>query len=298
MIPRRGGAWVSNRFDCDPVTERTEHVASHRAEKDRCTIGFRDGRPRLPDTITDSLDAIQDAQAPAGKKIDIDPNPSGKHVNERQAVPQKSPGPIDLEPHHVQERRVGHPAAQVLVAITETPPRFARDVNPADVQVARDILPEVRQLQSGADGIGPGGVGFPSDNRTNTGQAARPDRRVSAAVVAQLVEGVVLLDPLVFLESGNQVRERFGRGWRIVRSSAARPRTPDGSPARRSTPPTAPATRPRARALPARPRPHRPDRRPSGNRRRRYRSVDAEIAEASTTRAENSRNGSGPTRRQ
>ena len=118
---------------------------------------------------------------------------------------------VHLEAHQLGERRREAPRRQVVVAVAEAAAVLLRQVDAADVEVAGHVLPEVGQLQRRADAIG---QSRPLRVERLAQIQHQPADRVGgvAAVVEQLLEGLVALDALVLLEGREQVEERLAAG--------------------------------------------------------------------------------------
>src|SRR5262245_16384106 len=111
------------------------------------------GWPVSPDIVRAVLDLAKDRQPPLSEQLDVGPDGRGQTCQEWQAPKKKLTGPIDLEAHELGKGPGVATGQQVLVAVAELASIFVGKVDPPNVQVAGDILPEVRQLQTRTDAI-------------------------------------------------------------------------------------------------------------------------------------------------
>ena len=99
----------------------------------------------------------------------------------------------DLEAHQLGEGRREAAAFQVVVAVAEAAAVLLGQVDAADVEIAAHVLPEIGELQGGADVIG---QGRPRLVERLAEVKHQPPDRVggAAAIVEQLIERLVSLD--------------------------------------------------------------------------------------------------------
>ena len=123
---------------------------------------------------------------------------------------KKSARPLDLKTHEFDKGGRATAILQVGFRVAEPLAVFRRQVNAANVEIARDILPEVGKLQPGADAISKkcplAVVAFAQVKHQVTHGIGGV-----TAVVEKLVECLVALDALILLESEEQFEERLRR---------------------------------------------------------------------------------------
>ena len=108
----------------------------------------------------------------------------------------------------MEECFVGAARLQVFRRIAELFAILGGKIDAVDVGITSNILPEVGELQSRADRIRPLGVPFAELAADVKHQSA--DRvGTASAVIAELIERVVSLNPLILLEGGDQILERL-----------------------------------------------------------------------------------------
>src|SRR5947199_4469006 len=139
-MPRRGVWW--RRRPCsspEPSHDEPQEVAAP------------ERRPAREDVVPGGLDAGENGEAAAGEDADLVPQPPPDHVGERQAALEQRARAGDLEREQVPEARVHAARGERLAAPGETREVLLRQVNAPTVEVARHVLPEVRQLERRAD---------------------------------------------------------------------------------------------------------------------------------------------------
>ena len=129
-------------------------------------------------------------------------------------------GSLDLEPHQLGEGRREPERPQIGLGIAESLSILARQVDPADGQVAGHVLPEVGQLQRGAGGVGQAGVLVGVRTGHMEHQMAHRVGR-SRAIVHELSIGLVFGDRLILHERVDQGLERVDRNLVASRRSRA-----------------------------------------------------------------------------
>ena len=224
------------------------------------------GTPRQ-DVVPLGRDPVEDRQAPAREEVDVNRQGAGHPRDQRPARVEQRAGTLDLECEQGGECRCEPQRPQIIRADIEPLAVLARQVDPADREVAGHVLPEVRQLQPGARQVGEPGVVVVVRPRQVEHQM--PDRIGRAgAVVEQLRIGRVLGHRLILLEGRDQAPRTVRSGWRTRRRSRPGRSSPGAAPAPRTS---RAARRATTGAIPAhgpgRP-PHRPGRRTSGRRHR------------------------------
>ena len=109
--------------------------------------------PMAENIAAHAADAFEDTQATLYGQADFPAHAAGQGMDERCAALHQGSRPVDLEIH--QRRPVGRPAAtrDVVLADPEMRKVGLRDVNAVLLPVDGHVLPEIDQLQGGADAI-------------------------------------------------------------------------------------------------------------------------------------------------
>ena len=135
-------------------------------------------------------------------------------------------GPIDFAGQQLAELRIELAAGEHRFVVAGAAAAFLRQINAATLVIAGHVLPEVGQLQRGADLIGQLAAALVVAAAQIQHQAADGIGRV-AAVAEQIVECFVASCGLILAESDQQIAERIDREFRIREWWIAAPRTPD-----------------------------------------------------------------------
>jgi len=137
-----------------------------------------------------------------------------------------------LEREELPERRVGRAPGERVPATREAIEVLCRDVHAAPIEVAGHVLPEVRQLEGGADVVGarlPLGIAVPEESEHDT-----PDRVRRAATVLENVregrEGARVAGRVAPEGRSRSRNGSSGRSWRAIVCDEG---DEDGSPRRR-----------------------------------------------------------------
>src|SRR5439155_7364544 len=118
---------------------------------------------------------------------------------------------LDFESHQVAKIVVAAGGGDLRFRYAEAGHGIARDVDAIALnEVARDILPEVGELQRGARAVGEALALFVPVS-AEVEHKAPHWVGAAAAVITELLEGVVAVDALVLFERIDQIEERLGR---------------------------------------------------------------------------------------
>ena len=112
-------------------------------------------RPGCPDIVTLALDLAENALAAADEELDIRPHVLRQVGDQRHALLEEFRCRVDLESQQLGKLRRESPGLEIIVAVAKAAPVFFRQINPADVEIAVDVLPEIGQLQGSANAIRP-----------------------------------------------------------------------------------------------------------------------------------------------
>src|SRR5277367_6554643 len=105
------------------------------------------------DVVVDPLDRARNREPAAGEHQDIAPQPRPNQLMQRGARTEQSARKVNFMTHQGDKRGVDFARTQLIGGVAESRDILARQIDPPFTQVNRDILPEVGQLQSGADVI-------------------------------------------------------------------------------------------------------------------------------------------------
>ena len=101
--------------------------------------------------MIDRLDAGEEREPTTGEQPHLAGEPSVHEPGEHEAASEERARARDLEPEQAPEALVRDPPGERLAAPGEPVEVLLGEVDPAAVEVTRDVLPEVRQLERGAD---------------------------------------------------------------------------------------------------------------------------------------------------
>jgi hypothetical protein len=156
------------------------------------------------------LDPVEDRQAASAEQIHVDRQGAGDPCDEGLSLAKQVARAFHFEAQKLRERRRESPGLNVNVGHSEPLAILARKVDAANVTVARHILPEIGELETGARKIGE-----PSIRRAVT--PAQVQNEVAhwiggpRAVIEELVVRVVVEDSLILFERRDQSLERLVR---------------------------------------------------------------------------------------
>ena len=106
------------------------------------------------DVVPDLLNFVQNGAPPPKREGQLKAEPPAHFAQDRLTRLEKSPGSLYLKPHQLPEAVVQNPSAEITLSIPKTVKIFKRDVDPPLCHVDRNILPEICELEPGADTIG------------------------------------------------------------------------------------------------------------------------------------------------
>src|SRR5260370_3266404 len=124
------------------------------ARKESRLLHFADGGAMVERVISHRFDGIEDGQAAAGEHLQVHAEASIDHFCKRLAFGEECTGAGDEILHQENVTLIEAPFNNVVLGESVRRSGIERDVNASDVQVARNILPEVRELQRRTGGVG------------------------------------------------------------------------------------------------------------------------------------------------
>src|SRR3954470_12156003 len=182
------------------------------ARRSPCERGQREPRPRWAGTLREdvplrALERRQRGEPAAGEEPDGASNPPPDARLQQHTAGKEIPRTRRFVLERAPELRAG----PIERGDAEAPPVLGREIDAAELQVARHVLQEIHELQAGADVVALGNdVGLAVEAQQAEDEPADGVRRV-AAVLAQVVPGLVLRDPLIHAVRLDQAEEWLAR---------------------------------------------------------------------------------------
>ena len=165
-------------------------------------LAFTEFWPGADRVISNRLNFPQDRQAAFAKQFDISPHRDGNHIEQGSPLLEERASTIDFKSH--QFAKCGRETAGMKIAVVETESAsvLIRQIDSAEILIiSPHVLPEIGELQTGANVVGERGPGRVETFTKIKNQSANGIRRI-LAIAEQLVEGRVTFNTLVLLEGG------------------------------------------------------------------------------------------------
>src|SRR5690348_1580180 len=193
-----------------------EQAGNHGAAEEASLHASGERGPAVQRVVAHGLDSVEDSDASAGEEIDVDAKFRSDARSERRAGGEKSARARNQIFHQGDVARIEIARDNFVLGQAVGGDEFERDVDAALLEVAADVLPEVRELQRGASGVGERltlGVAVAEEIEH---EAADRIRGV-AAISDDIVPGFVAMNGLVLTKSAKQIAERLDRNFELAR---------------------------------------------------------------------------------
>src|SRR5215472_6856296 len=124
------------------------------AAKKACLLQFADGGAPMKGVVTHRFDRVENGDAASAEHFEVDAQPGINHFCKRQSFSKQFARARYEILHQADVAIIETPLDDIVFAKTLGRGRVERNVDAALIEVARNVLPEVRELKRSASCIG------------------------------------------------------------------------------------------------------------------------------------------------